>query len=200
MRARREPLGPLHIWSQQHETPTPTPLDLVRLSQTQVRSFCNPSCLVNMEAGLSRRMKPFDATRHLWSDRGHSTPCWIWQGCTRANGYGSVSYLGKVDRAHRAYYRHFVGEIPPGMTIDHLCMVRNCVNPEHLEVVTRQENSRRQFLAGRGGGARLAARTHCSNGHPFDEKNTYRLPGKTRRYCITCRNANIILLRARRHG
>lgn len=72
--------------------------------------------------------------------------CWIWQGRPAVTGYGVMSVNDVVQLAHRLSYELYVGPIPAGLTIDHLCRVRLCVNPSHLEVVTRAENTRRELL------------------------------------------------------
>lgn len=72
-------------------------------------------------------------------DRGFPTPCWIWQKATRADGYGAEQ--GRL--AHRSYYERCLGPIPEGLHVDHLCGVRLCVNPDHLEAVTPVVNARR---------------------------------------------------------
>jgi hypothetical protein len=69
--------------------------------------------------------------------------CWLWQGKLKNNGYASVSYRGKVYYAHRFMYEKYKGKIPDGLDIDHLCRVRHCVNPDHLDAVSRQENLNR---------------------------------------------------------
>ena len=74
--------------------------------------------------------------------------CWIWQLYKHQLGYGQVQWRidgppSKTYLAHRASYLLFVGPIPPGLEIDHLCRVRSCVNPDHLETVTHAENIRR---------------------------------------------------------
>ncbi len=76
-------------------------------------------------------------------DRGYETPCWVWQLKISNSGYGCATVKGKGRSAHRWYYEQANGPIPEGMQIDHLCRVRTCVNPDHLEVVTRLENMRR---------------------------------------------------------
>lgn len=76
----------------------------------------------------------------------NDTDCWLWQGVL-TNGYGVTSRNGRGMRAHRAFYEDFIGPIPDGLEIDHLCRNRACVNPGHLEPVSRMENIRRGFLA-----------------------------------------------------
>src|SRR5690606_20318080 len=66
--------------------------------------------------------------------------CWLWVGATTWNGYGRIRRGGRVVLAHRATYELYVGSIPPGMSLDHLCHTRNCVNPAHLRIVTRKQN------------------------------------------------------------
>jgi hypothetical protein len=77
---------------------------------------------------------------------GYGTPCWIWQGAKTRNGYGVTTVSGTSTLAHRAFYMMFVGPIPPGLQLDHLCQVRPCVNPEHLEPVTATVNVRRSSV------------------------------------------------------
>jgi hypothetical protein len=111
--------------------------------------------------------------------------CWLWQAGMYSNGYGAF-YMEQSDGewqlglAHRAAYRLFVDEIPEGLTIDHLCRIRDCVNPEHLEVVTLAENLRR----GKGMTAKWANRTHCEYGHPFSGDNLRIRRGH--RECVEC--------------
>lgn len=108
--------------------------------------------------------------------------CWLWTACEDEKGYGQFTKDGRKQcGAHRFSYIYYRGEIPPGMTLDHLCRVRCCVNPDHLEVVTRGEN----VLRGIGITAQNAKKTHCNKGHQFDEKNTYLFQGK--RLCKRCR-------------
>lgn len=106
--------------------------------------------------------------------------CWIWQGAPKGNGYGQWSVGPRRVYPHRWAYENFVGPIPDGYDIDHLCHVRMCVNPAHLEAVTHQENVRR----------RVARKTHCVNGHEYTPENTYWWTDGARyscRFCRTCR-------------
>jgi len=91
-----------------------------------------------------------DAARradYIVEDRGHDTPCWIWQKALGARGHGVVFRGGFSGCAHRWYYMQHVGPVPAGAVLDHLCRVRACVNPAHLEPVTQAENVRRSPLA-----------------------------------------------------
>lgn len=85
-----------------------------------------------------RRKSP----HYVPEDRGYSTPCWIWQLHIDRGGYGHIN-IGSSALAHRVVYEQHKGPIPPGMQADHLCNVRCCVNPDHLDVVTSTENTRR---------------------------------------------------------
>ena len=103
--------------------------------------------------------------------------CWLWTKCCDRKGYGRVQLGGLLLYAHRLSYEVFEGPIPEGLHLDHLCRVRHCVNPDHLEPVTCAENIRRSPI-------HHGAKTHCPAGHPYDEANTRRYRG--RRFCITC--------------
>lgn len=116
--------------------------------------------------------------------------CWLWGGqILQDSGYGRV-FLGYrwIDgrrrqtwaRAHRYSFELLVGPIPEGLTLDHLCRVRHCVNPAHLEPVTIGVN----VLRGFGPGALSKRKTHCLRGHPFDTENTLYCQGF--RYCRAC--------------
>jgi len=93
--------------------------------------------------------------------------CWLWTGEIDLKGYGVITIKGKRRRAHRIIYELLIGEIPLGLEIDHLCRVRNCVNPKHLEPVSRTENLRRNVPF-----RKEVLKTHCKNGHEFSLKNT----------------------------
>ena|SRR6266850_7225626 len=114
--------------------------------------------------------------------------CWVWQGALNKEGYARIRVPGFISKwaIHRASYEVFVGPIPDGLTIDHLCRNPPCINPEHLEPVSMEVNIRRGF----GIGMVNQAKTTCHNGHPYVE-GSYILEqlgdGKTGRRCVICR-------------
>jgi HNH endonuclease len=112
----------------------------------------------------------------------HLGPCWIWTGAGSKEGYGRIWLNGGNYGTHRLSYELLVGPIPDGLVIDHLCRNPPCVNPAHLEPVTDRENLHR----GVGVVAINAAKTHCPQGHEYDEQNTYHEPGGKGRQCKTC--------------
>lgn len=136
----------------------------------------------------------------VWS---HVSPdpnsgCWLWDASLDGRGYGqiNVGYVGGgktrrviLRRSHRVMYELVKGPIPDGMPLDHLCRVRSCINPDHLEPVTTAENLRRGTSSA-AVSARAAKITHCVNGHPFSGANLSMdtVRGKPRqRVCLTCR-------------
>lgn len=111
--------------------------------------------------------------------------CWVWLQ-QRKLGYGAMSvrpYGGF--QAHRVSYTAYKGKIPKGLFIDHLCRNRYCINPDHLEPVTHEENIRRSPIVP---SSINAAKTHCIRGHEFTPENTYvyRLPNRIDRHCKAC--------------
>jgi len=106
--------------------------------------------------------------------------CWEWKGTLTKGGYGHFWLDGREVYAHRFAYELVQGPIPEGMELDHLCRNTSCVNPTHLEPVTHKENN----LRGEHSNGRRE-RTHCPEGHPFDEENTYVNP-RGERQCRAC--------------
>lgn len=117
--------------------------------------------------------------------------CWLWTASVKPpKGYGQIGVRAGVVRcAHAVSYELFVGPIPLGLEIDHLCRVTCCVNPKHLEAVTHLENMHRSTAA-EAVRARHRAVTNCPRGHPYSQSNTYlskRNSGIVCRSCLTCR-------------
>lgn len=104
--------------------------------------------------GHHNRKSPHE---YLPEDRGFSTPCWIWQRSTMKCGYGvrtsRASGEPTTEMAHRMMWRRLRTPIPPGYVLDHLCGQKACVNPDHLEPVTQQENVRRATIENLAGDA-----------------------------------------------
>lgn len=141
-----------------------------------------------------RTTKQRPAAVRLWEKVNKTDGCWLWTAALDSTGYGKLR-RSRVDvrahggphhwPAHRLAYELERGPIPFGMDLDHLCRNRACVNPDHLEPVTRQVNIRR----GAGPAAQNAAKTHCIHGHQFTVENTRinaRPNGMVSRSCRRC--------------
>ena len=109
--------------------------------------------------------------------------CWEWTAALKDNGYAAFQVMRNAEivcrYGHRFAYEAFVGPIPEGLHLDHLCRNRACVNPEHLEPVSPAENCRR--------GMKGRMVTCCAKGHEYTPENTYIRPGNGRRDCRICR-------------
>jgi len=117
----------------------------------------------------------------FWIKVRQTDTCWLWTSTLNNRGYGQFSVGGRSVLAHRFSYELHVGPIPEGLHLDHLCRVRHCVNPAHLEPVTNQENNRRGDT-----GAHLRDRTHCPAGHPYEGANLYVNGNTGARSCRIC--------------
>lgn len=109
------------------------------------------------------------------------SPCWLWTGSVTRVGYARLGFPGRPDAAHRTAYEYCAGPIGADLDIDHLCRVRSCVNPNHLEPKTRRDNLRQYMLQD---GVKYGA-THCKHGHEFTEANTH-VDKLNRRRCKAC--------------
>lgn len=148
--------------------------------------------------------------RRFWTRvRLDESGCWLWTGGTRANGYGSFAIKSPTGSwtqttAHRWAYGHQVAPVPADMEADHLCKVRNCVRPDHLEVVTVVENRRRRDVGYApdvprdlrplpvipdppAPARRRNPETHCLNGHEYAV--TGWVKNGANRTCAACRDA-----------
>ena len=133
--------------------------------------------------GLMRPLNRAELARLNRKIRIQDNDCWEWLGNQTTNGYGKHQIgPGHKERVvHRIAYEHYIGEIPPGMQLDHLCRNQICCNPQHMEVVTPSENTKRQDHKER-------RKTHCPKGHEYNEKNT-RVTKAGKRQCRACDNA-----------
>jgi hypothetical protein len=123
--------------------------------------------------------------------------CWLFQGGQCADGYFQVYTTGgKLVRGHRVTYEYFRAEIPDGLVLDHLCFVRHCANPWHLEPVTQHVNVQRSDSPW----AVNARKTHCNSGHELAGDNLYSLPNSGYRACRACRSEATRRYRARKKG
>lgn len=135
----------------------------------------HPRKLVDLETKLFKKIDK------------QSNGCWIWIGSIFNKGlksYGQIR-LGrkensKCQRAHRVTYEHFIGKIPDGLELDHLCKNTLCVNPKHLEPVTHAENMKRGYWNNK---------TRCIHGHEY-KNNTY-INVRGHRECKICRKLRI---------
>lgn len=125
-----------------------------------------------------------DLTDRFWSKVTQTgDDCWTWTGALNTNGYGQWGIGGVSKSVHRLAYEAFVGPIPDGLVLDHLCRNRACCNPAHLEPVTQAVNAARGIEA---------TKTHCLRGHALTGDNlVIKKRGRLTpvRNCRTCNNA-----------
>ncbi len=106
--------------------------------------------------------------------------CWLWTAPLDVGGYGRVFVTPRAWKAHRFIYTWLVGPVPWNLELDHLCRVRHCVNPAHLEIVTRKVNQNRGRNAN-------SEKTHCKRGHLLSGDNVYVQRQNGSRSCKVCR-------------
>jgi len=141
-----------------------------RASKTGYQLICKPCNSIVSRASYLRnthykRRKPTE--QRFWEKVNKTETCWLWQ-AVKINGYGQFNVKSrKRTYAHRFSYELLKGKIPESKYLDHLCRVRNCVNPAHLEPVTHREN----VLRGEGRAAKNSKKTHCPKGHPYSGYN-----------------------------
>jgi hypothetical protein len=119
---------------------------------------------VNEEA---RSRQNEDVLQRLFTRVEFTESCWLWRGSVSGDGYGGIRVSGRNQRVHRVAYELLVAPVPDGLVLDHLCRVRNCVRPDHLEPVTGRVNT----LRGETITAKALAATHCPQGHPYAGEN-----------------------------
>lgn len=159
---------------------------LLHLCRYHTAQFCSVGC-----KGIAFRNTIFDVLLDLvicefvgTEDRHPLCPptgCWEHPGNGSGSHYSQISIACVNVSGHRLVYSHFVGEIPKGYQIDHLCKNQRCANFEHLEAVSPEENNRRSNSPT----ALNAKKTHCLQGHPYDERNTQVRPNGGRK-CRKC--------------
>lgn len=154
------------------------------------------------------RPRPAPAEERFWPKVNKNGPipvhrpdlgsCWEWVASRGRTGYGRFHYKGRWIAAFQVSYEWVYGPIPEGKELDHLCRNRACVNPHHLEPVTHHEN----VLRGASIPAHHAAKTHCPNGHPYDESNTIWTKRGTRtcRICRTEYNRKLNVIRKQKRA
>lgn len=120
--------------------------------------------------------------------------CWVWTGALNKAGYGAIGSGTKVLRTHRVAYEHFVGPIPDGLQLDHLCRNRACCNPAHLEPVTNLENWKR----GEHHVAKFSRDLVCKHGHDLSVEGAMYTRRNGTKLCRTCVLANNKAYRDRR--
>jgi hypothetical protein len=145
------------------------------------------------ESEVPMQRKPTVEER-FWAKVRTTDTCWVWMGGRHSRGYGTFWNGQRRLPAHRWAYEHFVGPIPEGLEIDHLCRNIACVNPEHLEPVTHAENVRRG-MAAFGIRQRAARITHCPHGHEYTPENTR--VNYQGRFCRACGRARAAEKQAR---
>ena len=146
-------------------------------------TFCSPACY-----HAERRVDP---ESRFWAHVEKSDCCWLWT-ASSAKGYGRFNPGGGPVQAHRWLYELVRGAIPTGLELDHLCRIKLCVNPDHLEAVPHKVN----LLRGNGFSAIYARRSTCRNGHPYTPNNT--ILTKRGRRCITCEHNWYLKRKARK--
>jgi hypothetical protein len=123
-----------------------------------------------------------DRESYFWAKvekKGH-LGCWVWTGAINPKGYGTFNTGETTTTAHRYAYELLVGPVPEEMQLDHICRVRACVRPTHLEVVTQSEN----VMRGKSFAVTNAQKVYCDHGHALTPDNSYGY--KSRRQCIQC--------------
>ena len=143
--------------------------------------------------------QPLTLGDRFWGkiQQGPVGECWEWKAAKRSGpgSYGAFRLNGQTFQAHRLVYQFHHGSIPPAHIVAHTCDNPPCCNLSHLWVGTQTENMRDMAAKGRTAAQR---RTHCPQGHPYDENNTYHY--KTRRHCRACKRNDCRLRRLRSHN
>lgn len=158
------------------------------------RGWCHTHYMRWWERGTTNTVLVRDPVDRFWKRVEKTDSCWLWRGAIVHNGYGvmhvTLDGLNTSVRAHRFSYELHVGAIPEGLTLDHLCRVRACVNPSHLEPVTMAENNRRAYED-------YVPKPRCIRGHL---RTPVYKDGKPKFICTTCRRDHLRRRRAEKRA
>lgn len=117
---------------------------------------CGCGALTTVHRGVARKylhghngeIRRISSDDYSVADRGYETPCWIWKHAIATHGGGQVTVKGAKTTAYRAMYEQEVGPVPGGLVLDHLCEVRPCIRPDHLQTITQGDHMRRHGICG----------------------------------------------------
>lgn len=166
----------VHRWAYQHFI-GPLPI------KCEIQQTCgNRTCVNPSHLRVTRLHQDEDRFNAKYSIQ--ASGCWKWEDALNGAGYGSFSVNCRKELAHRWSYEKFIGPIPEGYVIDHLCRNKWCVNPHHLEPVTYSTNNLRGDPDHKKG-AHLREKTHCPQGHPYAGDNVH-VNTAGGRVCRTC--------------
>lgn len=162
-------------------------------SQASRAAYCSAKC---RSAAVGDQLRKVPLTfaeleqNAIWEP---NSGCLLWLGALNEKGYGRVSTGGRYRPVHQVSYELVKERISKGLEPDHLCRVRCCINPEHLEAVTHKENLERAGVLARTKDMNAAkrARTHCARGHAYTPRNTRINPNNPNsRTCKECARIN----------
>ena len=159
-------------------------------SQSKKRGLCHKHYMRVWRYGSLSTLEKTPPEDRFWAKVNKTDTCWLWKASVSGYGYGQFKVAGKMLKAHRYSYALKYGEIKNNLTVDHLCRNILCVNPEHMELVTSSENTKRARAV-------RPLKTHCVKGHKFDEANTYYYKNG-HRGCRTCGKLSARTARAKR--
>jgi hypothetical protein len=147
------------------------------------KGWCSPHYTRNRRYGdplIRKSGRGLPEQDRFWEKVDALGPCWLWTGARTKAGYGNFRLDNRsgIVVAHRYAWTALVGPLDPGIQLDHLCRIRNCVNPDHLDPVTGRVN----VLRGMSPSAVTYRTNTCRNGHSMDDAYDY---GKGRR-CRLC--------------